>query len=99
MIKFIFRTIVDDVASFGGIMVGCCLSLFAIVPIHFIVEYLYPDLEEQTKKDMTTMAEIALIISYTIFLYICHTINRWFKLQDKMYVHEIKRIKKHIEED
>lgn len=99
MIKFIFRTIVDDVASFGGMLTGTVLSLLMIFPIHYYLVYFYPEMDIDKIKELTSMLEVGFIIAYGIFTYICYIISRWFKIQDRIYVHEVEKIKKRIEED
>ena len=100
MIKFIFRTIVDDVSSFGGIIVGCVLSLFMVFPIHYYLVHIYPEEMDINKiEELTSILEVVFILVYAIFVYVCHIISRWFRMQDRIYVHEIEKIKKRIEED
>lgn len=99
MIKFIFRTIVDDVSTFGGILVGCVLSLFMIFPIHYCLVYFYPEMDIFKLRELTSMLEVGFIVLYAIFVYLCHIISRWFRMQDRIYVHEVEKIKRHIEED
>ena len=99
MIKFIFRTIVDDVSTFGGILVGCVLSLFMIFPIHYYLVYFYPEMDIFKVRELTSMLEVGFIVLYAIFMYLCHIISRWFRMQDRIYVHEVEKIKRHIEED
>lgn len=99
MIKFIFRTIVDDVATLGGILAGCVLSLFMLFPIHYYLIYFYPELDIVKIRELTSMLEVGFIVAYVVFVYICHIISRWFRMQDRIYVHKVEKIKKRIEED
>lgn len=99
MIKFIFRTIVDDIASFGGILVGCVLSLLMVFPIHYYLVHVYPEEMDIKIRELTSVLEVVFIVVYTIFVYVCHIISRWFRMQDIIYVHEVEKIKKRIEED